>query len=82
MKYEDVLLDPEANIKKLCDFLGIEFKARMLFPPIVDSSYGEVSAKKGFDRTRIDKWKHSISPLSAYLIKSILSAEMKTIGYK
>lgn len=80
-RFEDIVSQPEKYIKQLCNFLKIDFKENMLYPSVVDSSYGKSVKKKGFDKDTLSRWKNHISPKSETLIKLLLKSEMKEIGY-
>ena len=80
-KFEDLITNPELNLKRLCEFLDIDYKEDMLHPPIVDSSYGKSLKKQGFDINTLDRWKNFISPVSELLIRILLRSEMREIEY-
>ena len=42
VRYEDLLQDHENTIKKICNFLNIEFNTNMLNPPVRGSSFSKV----------------------------------------
>jgi hypothetical protein len=79
-KFEDVIIDSEKYIKKLCRFLDVEFKSEMLLPHVVDSSYHS-EKKRGFDRQTLTRWKGDISSFSKILIESTTFREMKELKY-
>lgn len=80
-KFEDIVSKPEKYIKELCNFLKIDFNPDMLYPPIVDSSYGKFPKYKGFDKKTLSRWKNHISSKSEKLIKLLLRNEMKEMEY-
>ena len=80
-RFEDIVSQPEKYIKDLCNFLKIDFKPDMVYPPVVDSSYGEVAKNKGFDKKTLSRWKNHISSKSETVIKLLLRNEMKEMEY-
>lgn len=80
-QYENLILDPEGNLKRLCHFLKIDFRQDMLYPPVVDSSYGKSQQKKGFDKDSVNRWKKHISPISAKFITMLNRRGMREMGY-
>ena len=80
-RFEDIISKPEENIRKLCNFLEIEFKDNMMYPSVADSSYGKPVNKKGFDKNTLLRWKKNITPQYEALIKLLLKHEMKELGY-
>lgn len=61
LKFEDVIGDPETEIKKLCDFLQITYHKKMLCPPTNDSSFNNQSGT-GFDKHTLTRWREYLSP--------------------
>jgi hypothetical protein len=80
-RFEDIILRPEKYLKQLCEFLEIDFKENMMFPPVVDSSFGASNKKIGFDKNTLTRWKTHISHRRETLIKLLLRKEMKEMGY-
>jgi hypothetical protein len=66
-RFEDLINEPETSIRKICEFLDIEFSEEMLSPPAVDSSYKR-EKKIGFDKKTIDRWKENITPFEKWMI--------------
>jgi hypothetical protein len=60
-KFEDLVSEPEASIRQLCEFLDIEFHSEMLNPRKVGSSFGPRRGA-GFDRQTLDRWKDHLKP--------------------
>jgi len=61
-RFEDIVTQPENYIKQLCDFLDIDFKKGMLYPPVVNSSYEKSNKNLGLDTKTISRWKDYLSP--------------------
>jgi hypothetical protein len=81
-RFEDIVTNPEKNLRKLCAFLQIDFNDNMLYPAIRDSSYKKTERKKGFDTKTLSRWKDQISPRKERLIKLLLKNEMNEMGYR
>lgn len=60
MKFEDLVSDSESNIKRLCDFLRVDFQEEMLKQVVV--SEGFQAGQSGFDANAADRWKKYIDP--------------------
>ena len=58
LKFEDLVTVPETHIKKVCDFLGVEFKATMLDQMVF--SGGFQAGQSGFDVQAASRWKDNI----------------------
>ena len=58
VKFEDVLMHSEKEIKTICEFLGLEFEEKIMAVPNIGSSTEE--DKEGelkIDQSKISKWK-------------------------
>jgi hypothetical protein len=58
MKFEDLVREPEANLRSLCSFLGVEFQPEMLNISVVSGGFQSGSA--GFDAQAASRWKKRI----------------------
>lgn len=65
VRYEDVVRNPEREMRKLCDFLGTEFDDAMLSPNQYGSSFGDIGGRKGVDASSLEKWRDAIGPITA-----------------
>jgi len=79
-RYEDIVSDPQKFLPQLCDFIDTGYTDAMLRPPVRDSSF---SAHKqiGFNTHSIDRWRQSINPVTASLIRLLNYPSMKELGY-
>lgn len=80
-RFEDIVSKPEEHIRKLCSFLGINFKEELLYPPVSDSSFKAETQVEGFNKHAIERWKNHISPFTEKLIILSLNKEMQLFGY-
>jgi hypothetical protein len=60
LKFEDLVADPETHVRKVCDFLDIEFQDQMLQQKVV--SKGFQLGRSGFDDRAAARWKAHIDP--------------------
>ncbi|NVL90280.1 MAG: sulfotransferase [Desulfobacterales bacterium] len=80
-RYEDIVAEPGKYVKKLCEFLEIDFQEEMLWPPLINSSYVIRDQTKGFDKEAINRWMQYTSSFSAKLICILNYKTMKEMGY-
>ena len=79
-RFEDTLAAPSIYIKRLCDFLNIDYSDSMLVTERVDSSYSG-DRSNGIDATAADNWQKCILPFEQRAVEFALSKEMKLLGY-
>jgi len=81
LKYEDLLSEPESELKALCEFLAIEYTEAML--DLSDDNLPEEKkyVKSFFDVSKIDKWKEQLSPSEVEKIEKIQGPLLKQLGY-
>lgn len=80
-KFEILIIEPKKSLLNICEFLDIEFKESMLYPPVVDSSYNNKERKRGFDKKTLIRWKSELDYFIEVLITMFLKKEMKYFGY-
>ncbi|UBM62454.1 sulfotransferase [Candidatus Sulfidibacterium hydrothermale] len=76
--YNHLILNPEYELKKICNYCEINLQQTMFSvfgKPSSHSSTGEL--KKGFDKTRMDKWKNKLSKFDIWLINFFTSKNFK-----
>lgn len=71
ISYEDILLNPQKEIKKICDFCEIEFTESMMNQPGKTSSY-ESKRKRGIDVDKKDRWQDNMSRYEKVIISGLL----------
>jgi hypothetical protein len=65
--FEDLVQNPEDQVKCICQFLRIDFSEEMLKPNIFGSSY-DIEYKKGFDIEALTRWKSLLRPWMKMLL--------------
>jgi hypothetical protein len=77
VRFEDVLRDPEGELRRICDFVGITFYEEMLDVPIKGSSFVKHSTEKvGIDKSRTANWKDGGLNSAELFINQALTADM------
>ncbi len=89
LRYEDILTEPEKEIKRLCDFLGVEFEEEML--AFQKNSLTEKNAQKTKDwenlnkplmKSNFNKYKKELSEDEICYVEAICGDEMDFFGYE
>lgn len=81
VRYEDVVREPEARIRDLCDFLGVEFLPAMLAPNQYGSSFGTIRGSRGVDASSLEAWRARIHPVTAACLRGLHPAAWRRFGY-
>lgn len=82
VRYEDLVLNSESEVREICEFLEIEFLPEMLKPKRYGSSFEEPGiVGKGIEQASLDRWKSRIHPLTAKFIDSAHYKARRLFGY-
>ncbi len=81
VRYEDVIRDPEGQVRELCGFLGVPFLPAMLAPNQYGSSFGAIQGKRGVDASSLTAWRSRIHPLTAVSLRSLHPLAWRRFGY-
>ena len=79
VRFEDLVRSPEAEIDRVCAFLGVEPERRMLKQKVV--SRGDRLGEAGFDAGAADRWRASITPGEARWLRTLLGRRIEEMGY-
>jgi hypothetical protein len=95
LRYEDLVTEPEAETRAICDFLGLPWTADMLTPAssshpgeqaIVRTAiwYDRASFRRDPDPTRIDMWKERLNARQKAMITLAFAGmpEVSEAGYR
>lgn len=81
IRFEDLITKPEETIRKLCQFIGVDFQAGMLDVPIVGSSQRKDEGRKGFSAESVDSWRNVLSAAELWTIERTAGDVMARYGY-
>jgi len=83
IRFEDLLTDSEAEVRRICDFLGVDFYKEMLDIPQGGSSLTKFSTSTGIDSSRVEAWrKGGLNSTEIYLCQKVTGTLMKEYGYE
>ena len=82
LKYEDLLNQPEKELKSVCAFLNLSYAPEML-----DLSNDQIEEEKKyvksyFDRSKIDKWKEQLQGNDLRKVEKIQGPLLERMGYE
>ncbi len=83
VRFEDLITEPEREIKRLCAFLNIPFEPAMVGEvQVIGSGYGaQHRGAKGFDQSALDRWKANLPPAVGWWFRIVGGEQMKKFGY-
>lgn len=76
-----MICDPEKELKRICDFIGVEFTKEMFNVFLANTSFDNSGSKKGFRKEPVSRWKQHINPIYERLMRLILGKNIKKMGY-
>jgi len=90
IKYEDLVLNPQNVLNRICDFLEIEFNSIMLesekFKDKSGNTWESNSAfknkMKGISQDALSRWKKNMSNVEIYFVEMILREQILEFGYE
>ena len=89
IRYEDLVLDTEATLRKICEFLGEKFEAQMLawernvdaqIPEIERKYHKKLKLKVGSEG--IARWKREMGPRETFVAEAFMGAQLTHLGYE
>lgn len=80
--YEDLVNEPEKQIKAVCSFIGVEYNRCMLDISVSMSSNVSPSSTLGIDPSLTDKWRTMLSPTEIFFVELICNNNAQQLGYK
>lgn len=90
VRYEDLVSDPEAQLRGICDFLGEAFEPQMLqFHQRPASEQGfrddevwKQNTLRALEPGRIEQWQTGLTAAQIKLIESLAGARLEKFGYR
>ena len=80
--FEELVLNPELEIKRVCSFLNLDFNESMLAVPQVGSSNKMHDRQKiGISSDVVDSWKEKLPKGDTYICESVLTDYLSQFGY-
>lgn len=81
VRFEDLLTDPEATIRGICDHCGLNFEPDMLEIEQVNSSHESSGSQRGFNKKTAAAWQKILDPAELGVINRRCHAGMGAHGY-
>lgn len=85
LRYEDLVAEPEANVRRLCAHVGVDFAPALLEVDRANTSFVEEGAEgraPGIFATSRDRWREELTSTEIWLGERICSDVMHQLGYE
>lgn len=89
VRYEDLVADPQVEIPRVCDFLGLDFDGSMLAidrtdPELLVADEVAWFAKVwgGISRSSVGKWRTQMSPWDLMVFEEVAGPALDALGYE
>lgn len=82
VRFEDVLTDTEAQLARLCDFIGIGFDHGMLDLDKPVENHGTAKGRKGIVATNFGRYRRELAPRDLIAIEQIAWDGMRAVQYE
>jgi hypothetical protein len=82
VRYEDVTDDPEATVRSVTDWLGVDFDPAMLDIPLHNSSTIQFAEQAGVSSAPRDRWREVLSDREIGVVQKVAGATLRNAGYE
>lgn len=84
VRFEDLVVDPEREVRRVCDHIGVPFDEQMLTGvDVVGSSFSDDRhAAPGFDPGTADRWRSEVHPITQRWFSLLLGRRLMMFGYR
>lgn len=83
VRYEDLVTTPQETIRRLTDWLEVDFDQAMLEVEVIGSSYAAgYRSKTGFSTEPLSRWQKALSPRDVAAVQSSCRRLMTAVGYE
>ena len=81
LRYEDLLADPQAELRRVCAFLGVEFEPAMLVLKRTNEDLGDARGAERVLSGNRGKYRHAMEPRMLSRIEEIAGPVLLECGY-
>jgi hypothetical protein len=83
VRYEDLVAEPERELRRVCEFLGVAFEPSMIGEiDVVGSSFSSARHEgSGIDPARATRWRRDIRAIGRGWFRLVAGRELRRFGY-
>lgn len=83
VRYEDLVRDPDRELRRICDAIGMSFEPHMIDvpggQPASDDALGRRA--RGIATDSIERWRTTLEPSELAVIQAVTASELRALGY-
>ncbi len=80
IRYEDLVTDQAATVKRICTFVDLPYSAEML-DVVWANSTTQQQGRRGMSAASVGKWQKKLTPAMVALAQMVAKKEMQTLRY-
>jgi len=81
LRFEDLVLEPQATMQRVANFIGIPLEPVMLEPTHQDSSLRPAASEPGMDTGAVDRWTAKLSSVRLQQVEALTWQVSHRLGY-
>ena len=85
LRYEDLVLEPEKTMRRVCDLIGIPFHDCLRSPTLAGAPWGGNSMRgdafAGIETAAVERWREIVTPFEIALVNRKLGGVLSAFGY-
>jgi hypothetical protein len=81
LRYEDLVVDPDAEIRQCCEFLGISFDTSLMDVATLNPAEHDAN-EAGISAASVGRWKRVLSPAEVVACQRVAGSELARLGYE
>jgi hypothetical protein len=84
-RYESLVVDPEAEVRRICEHVGVEYDAGLIDVERMNSSFESgpgYTSRRGIFSTSRDRWRTELTPTEIWVGERVFGKIMKDFGYE
>lgn len=82
LRFEDIMTDPEREIRNLCAFLDVPYESEMLDIEQIGSSHRQnTDQQRGVVKKAVNNWKRTLTPGEVAICERVAATEMQAFSF-
>lgn len=82
LRYEDLVSDPETQLRNITAWLGLDYDPGMLEIPLHNSSFSDGKRSRGLSTEPVNRWRQKLSNTEIGIVQTCCGRMLTDTGYK